>query len=77
MPATRQIVVITHSPQVAAKAEKHYFVYKTHKEDRTYTNVRPLSTDERIRSIAVMLSQNPPSESAIANAKELLGTVLV
>jgi DNA repair protein RecN (Recombination protein N) len=68
-----QIVVITHSPQVAAKADKHYFVYKTHKEDRTYTNVRPLSTDERIRSIAVMLSQNPPSESAIANAKELLG----
>jgi DNA repair protein RecN (Recombination protein N) len=67
-----QIVVITHSPQVAAKADKHYFVYKTHKEDRTYTNVRPLSTDERIRSIAVMLSQNPPSESAIANAKELL-----
>lgn len=67
-----QIVVITHSPQVAAKADKHYFVYKTHKEDRTYTNVRPLSTDERIRSLAVMLSQNPPSESAIANAKELL-----
>jgi DNA repair protein RecN (Recombination protein N) len=70
-----QIVVITHSPQVAAKAEKHYFVYKTHKEDRTYTNVRPLSTDERVRSIAVMLSQNPPSDSAIANAKELLTTV--
>ena len=72
-----QIVAITHSPQVAAKADKHYFVYKNHKEDRTYTNVRPLSTDERIRSIAVMLSQNPPSESAIANAKELLGAVLV
>jgi DNA repair protein RecN (Recombination protein N) len=70
-----QIVVITHSPQVAAKADKHYFVYKTHKEDRTYTNVRPLSTDERIKSIAVMLSQNPPSESAMANAKELLGAV--
>ncbi len=70
-----QIVVITHSPQVAAKAEKHYFVYKTHKEDRTFTNVRPLSNDERVRSIAVMLSQNPPSESAIANAKELLATV--
>jgi DNA repair protein RecN (Recombination protein N) len=70
-----QIVVITHSPQVAAKADKHYFVYKTHKEDRTYTNVRPLNTDERIRSIAVMLSQNPPSDSAIANAKELLATV--
>jgi DNA repair protein RecN (Recombination protein N) len=70
-----QIVVITHSPQVAAKADKHYFVYKTHKEDRTYTNVRPLNTEERVRSIAVMLSQNPPSDSAIANAKELLAIV--
>ena len=68
-----QVVVITHSPQVAAKAEKHYFVYKTHKEDRTITSVRPLSTEERIRSIAVMLSQNPPSASALDNAKELIG----
>ncbi len=67
-----QVVVITHSPQVAAKAEKHYFVYKTHKEDRTITSVRPLSTEERMRSIAVMLSQNPPSASALENAKELM-----
>ena len=71
-----QVVVITHSPQVSAKADKHYFVYKTHKEDRTYTNVRPLSTEERIRAIAVMLSQNPPSASAIENAKELLAVTV-
>jgi DNA repair protein RecN (Recombination protein N) len=67
-----QVVVITHSPQVAAKAEKHYFVYKNHTEDRTLTSVRPLSKDERVKAIAVMLSQNPPSTSALANAKELL-----
>ena len=67
-----QVVVITHSPQVAAKAEKHYFVYKNHTEDRTLTSVRPLSKDERINAIAVMLSQNPPSNSALATAKELL-----
>ena len=67
-----QVVVITHSPQVAAKADKHYFVYKNHKEDRTYTNVRPLSKEERMRAIAVMLSQNPPSASAMENAKELM-----
>ena len=67
-----QVVVITHSPQVAAKAEKHYFVYKTNREDRTITSVRPLSTDERVRSIAVMLSQNPPSASALENARELM-----
>lgn len=70
-----QVVVITHSPQVAAKAEKHYFVYKNHTEDRTLTSVRPLSKDERVNAIAVMLSQNPPSKSALANAKELLTAV--
>jgi DNA repair protein RecN (Recombination protein N) len=68
-----QVVVITHSPQVAARAEKHYFVYKNHKEDRTVTNVKSLSSEERVRSIAVMLSQNPPSTAAMENAKDLMG----
>ena len=67
-----QVVSITHSPQVAAKADRHYFVYKKVEENRTYTKVRELTQDERIRAIATMLSQNPPSESAIENAKELL-----
>ncbi len=70
-----QVVVITHSPQVASKADTHYFVYKTVKEDRTITSVRLLNMDERVRSIATMLSQNPPSASAIENAKELLSGV--
>ena len=68
-----QVVVITHSPQVAARAEKHYFVYKNHKEDRTVTNVKSLNSEERVRSIAVMLSQNPPSAAAMENAKDLMG----
>ena len=68
-----QVLVVTHSPQVAAKASQHYFVYKSIREDRTHTHVRELQLEERIRSIAVMLSQNPPSEAAIANAKELVG----
>lgn len=67
-----QVVSITHSPQVASKANVHYFVYKKIKNERTVTKVRSLSTDERVRAIATMLSQNPPSESAIENAKELL-----
>jgi DNA repair protein RecN (Recombination protein N) len=70
-----QVVVITHSPQVAARAEKHYFVYKNHKEDRTVTNVKSLSSEERMRSIAVMLSQNPPSAAALENAKDLMGLI--
>jgi DNA repair protein RecN (Recombination protein N) len=48
-------------------------VYKNHKEDRTVTNVKSLSSEERVRSIAVMLSQNPPSAAAMENAKDLMG----
>ncbi len=72
MSQEHQVVVITHSPQVASKADRHYFVYKKQEAERTLTRVRELGEDERVRSIAVMLSQNPPSESALANAKELL-----
>jgi DNA repair protein RecN (Recombination protein N) len=68
-----QVVSITHSPQVAAQADYHYFVYKIDKPDRTATNVRLLQDEERVRAIAVMLSQNPPSDSALENARELLG----
>jgi DNA repair protein RecN (Recombination protein N) len=69
-----QVVVITHSPQVASRADRHYFVYKQDKEgvERTITRVRELNREERVRSIAVMLSQNPPSESALVNARELI-----
>lgn len=67
-----QVVTITHSPQVASKADRHYFVFKKETEERTLTNVRLLNADERVRAIATMLSQNPPSESALENARELL-----
>lgn len=69
-----QVVVITHSPQVASRADRHFFVYKQDKEglDRTITRVRQLDQEERVRSIAVMLSQNPPSDSALKNARELI-----
>jgi DNA repair protein RecN (Recombination protein N) len=67
-----QVVSITHSPQIASKASKHYFVYKKVKADRTTTKVRELEMEGRVYAIATMLSQDPPSESAINNAKELL-----
>lgn len=67
-----QVVSITHSPQIASKADAHYFVYKKIKEDKTLTMVKALNEDERVRAIATMLSQNPPSESALQNARELL-----
>ena len=67
-----QVVSITHTPQIASRADAHYFVYKTVDGNRTITRIRLLNHDERIRSIAVMLSGNPPSESALATARELL-----
>lgn len=67
-----QVVSITHSPQVAVKADNHYFVFKKVKDDKTVTSVRLLTPEERVRAIATMLSGSPPSESALKNAKELL-----
>jgi DNA repair protein RecN (Recombination protein N) len=69
-----QVVVITHSPQVASRAHRHYYVYKTDKQgaERTITRVRELDRNERVRAIATMLSQNPPSDSALKNALELI-----
>lgn len=67
-----QVVVITHSPQVASRADVHYYVYKSENDERTTTKIRQLAEDERVRAIAIMLSQSPPSESALENARELM-----
>ena len=68
-----QVICITHTPQVAARADKHYFVYKKIQDARTLTNIRLLNDEERVRSIAVMLSGNPPSDAAVVTAQELIG----
>jgi len=50
-----QVVSITHSPQIAVKADTHYFVYKKEMKDRTMTRVKELTMEERIRAVATML----------------------
>lgn len=67
-----QVLSITHSPQIAAKANHHYYVYKHETQTRTITNIKLLSSDDRIVEIAKMLSGDPPSDAAVANAKELM-----
>ncbi len=67
-----QVIVITHSPQIAAQGDKHYFVSKRVDDKRTYAEIHPVENEERINKIAIMLSQNPPSEAAQRNAEELL-----
>ncbi|TNE60539.1 MAG: DNA repair protein RecN [Bacteroidetes bacterium] len=67
-----QVVSITHTPQIAGRADKHYFAYKQVENDRTITRIRLLNNDERVRALAVMLSGNPPSDAALATARELM-----
>lgn len=69
----RQVICITHSPQVAAIASKHFLVEKRDTETRTITHVNILDLQGRIDEIGKMLSEDPPSGSAKENARELLG----
>ncbi|WP_316772517.1 DNA repair protein RecN [Pedobacter frigiditerrae] len=68
-----QILSITHLPQIAAKGNSHYFVYKNEGNNKTTTGIKKLSPDERVSAIAEMLSGKNPGASALQNAKELLG----
>ena len=72
MAQSSQIITITHLPQIAAKADAHYKVYKADSDTRTETHIVRLNEEERIREIATLLSGNAPSEAALNNAKELL-----
>ena len=67
-----QVIAITHLPQIAAKGSKHYKVYKEEINGVTTTNLKQLSTEERIKEIAEMLSGKDISDSAMIHAKELL-----
>ncbi len=67
-----QVISITHLPQVAAKASKHFFVFKNHEKEKTFTEIKTLSGNERLHELAVMLSGNNPPKEAIENAKRLL-----
>ncbi len=68
----RQIICITHQPQIAGKANAHYFVYKEIRNDTIKTNIRLLNEDERIMAIAKMLSGEKPSAAAMESAKEMM-----
>ncbi len=72
MAREHQLIAITHSPQLASKADKHLFVYKEIEGNNTFTRIKELSLDERIENIAIMLSTKPPTKAAVENARELL-----
>jgi DNA repair protein RecN (Recombination protein N) len=68
----RQVVCITHQPQIAGKADAHFFVYKEIVKNAVKTNIRQLSTEERITAIAKMLSGEKPTAAAMENAREMI-----
>lgn len=70
--ASRQVICITHQPQIAGKADAHYFVYKEIVNDAVKTNIRKLTTEERITTIAKMLSGEKPTAAAMENAREMV-----
>lgn len=67
-----QVLSITHLPQIAAKGNSHYFVYKNEMGNKTTTGIRKLSKEDRVGAIAEMLSGKNPGASALQNARELL-----
>jgi DNA repair protein RecN (Recombination protein N) len=68
----RQVICITHQPQIAGKGSRHFLVYKSAVDDIVKTGVRTLTTDERIVAIAKMLSGEQPTAAALENAREMV-----
>jgi DNA repair protein RecN (Recombination protein N) len=69
---SRQVICITHQPQIAGRGDEHFLVYKMVEGDKVKTRIRLLSKEERIASIAEMLSGAKPTAAALQNAREMV-----
>lgn len=72
MARDRQVIAISHLPQIASKADTHLLVTKDHEAEHVQSDIRPLSDEERVEALARMLSGKKTSKAAIENARELL-----
>jgi DNA repair protein RecN (Recombination protein N) len=72
MAEKHQLIAITHMPQVAARADNHYFVFKEEKQNTIRTQLKKLKTSEHIEAIAQMISGNEMTEATLNMAKELI-----
>ena len=68
-----QIICVTHSPQIAGKAQQQFFIKKEIENNFTETKVRELNTEERIREIARIISGDNITEASVSHAKEIMG----
>ena len=69
----RQVISITHLPQIAALGDHHYKVYKEETADATLSHIIPLTSEQRVEEIACMLSGEKLTQAALDNARILLG----
>ena len=74
MSKEKQIISVTHLPQIASNGDTHFKVYKKDSQNRTITQVKELVYDDRVHEIAKMLSGKKVTDISISNAKELLTT---
>lgn len=74
MAQRHQLITITHLPQIAAKGDTHYFVYKDDSSKKTVSMIRSLSDSERVDEIAKMIAGSKPSALALENARELMAS---
>ena len=69
-----QVIAITHLPQVAARAQHHLFVYKGEIKGKTATQIKNLSSEEKVYTLAAMLSDGNLSAAALENARALINS---
>jgi len=70
--ADRQIICITHLPQLASAADFHYLIEKEKGEKRTFTRIHSLDKNERVREIARMIGGTTMTDKTLAHAEEML-----
>ena len=75
MSSGHQLIAISHLPQIAARGQAHYFVYKDNSAKKTISTIKLLTENERVEEIAKMIGGNRPSKVAMENAQELLSGV--
>jgi len=72
MAQNHQVISISHLPQIAAKGDAHYYVYKDNSTDRAISSIKELTTEQSTEAIAKMIGGDTPSESAYVSARELM-----
>ena len=72
MAQKHQLLAISHLPQIAAKADRHFYAFKESKAKKTISQIRLLNEDERVDEIAKMIGGEKPSPLAKENARELI-----